>query len=252
MRLRMLALLRLGMLALLRLRMLARLRPGMLALLALLLFGATSVYGQGVILPQECHRCPPIPMPRPVPIPRVLNIKSVKITTKIDAQVATTKVEQVFENDTPYRLEGSYFFPIPESASISDFAIYDGDKRMAAEIVERARARQIYNEIVRRQIDPGLLEYAGKDLFQASVFPIEPRSTKKIELTYSQVLKNEGGTVSYRYELGSGRRIQPQPIREIAASVEIKDHGNPCIQPARLQHTGFRTINQDHTPSQGA
>ncbi len=66
-----------------------------------------------------------------------------------------------------------------------------------------------------------LLEYVGKDLFQASVFPIEPRSTKKIELTYSQVLKNEGGTVSYRYELGSGRRIQPQPIREIAASVEI-------------------------------
>lgn len=40
--------------------------------------------------------------------------------------------------------------------------IYDGDKRMAAEIVERAKARQIYNEIVRRQIDPGLLEYAGK------------------------------------------------------------------------------------------
>ncbi|HWN98481.1 MAG TPA: VWA domain-containing protein, partial [Blastocatellia bacterium] len=85
----------------------------------------------------------------------------------------------------------------------------------------KAKARQIYNEIVRRQIDPGLLEYAGKDLFQASVFPIEPRSTKKIELTYSQVLKNEGGTVSYRYELGSGRRIQPQPIGEIAASVEI-------------------------------
>jgi Ca-activated chloride channel family protein len=154
-------------------------------------------------------------------MPRVLNIKSVKITTKIDAQVATTKVEQVFENETPYRLEGSYFYPIPESASLSDFAIYDGDKRMSGEVMEKTKARQIYNEIVRRQIDPGLLEYVGKDLFQASVFPIEPRSTKKIELTYTQVLKNEGGTVSYRYELGSGRRIQQQPIREIAASVEV-------------------------------
>jgi Ca-activated chloride channel family protein len=154
-------------------------------------------------------------------MPRVLNVKSVKITTKIDAQVATTKVEQVFENDTPYRLEGSYFFPIPESATLSDFAIYDGDKRMSGEVMEKAKARQIYNEIVRRQIDPGLLEYVGKDLFQASVFPIEPRSTKKIELSYTQVLKNEGGTVSYRYELGSGRRIQQQPIKEIAASVEV-------------------------------
>lgn len=193
------------------------------ALCALLLFACSAAYGQGVIIPEECHRCPPLPrpIPRHVPIPRVLNIKSVKITTRIEAQVAITKVEQVFENDSPYRLEGAYFFPIPESASISDFAIYDGDKRMAAEIVEKDKARRIYNEIVRRQIDPGLLEYAGKDLFQASVFPIEPRSTKKIELTYSQVLKNEGGTVSYRYDLGSGRRIQPQPIKEIAASVEI-------------------------------
>jgi len=127
----------------------------------------------------------------------------------------------VFENDTPYRLEGSYFFPIPESASVSDFAIYDGDKRMSGEVMDRSKARQIYNEIVRRQIDPGLLEYVGKDLFQASVFPIEPRSTRKIELTYNQVLKNEGGVVSYRYDLGSGRRIIQQPVGEIAASVEI-------------------------------
>ena len=194
----------------------------MLALFAFTIFLCGAAYGQGVIIPQECHRCPPIPRPpRPVPMPRILNVKSVKITTKIDSQVATTKVEQVFENETPYRLEGSYFFPIPETASLSDFAIYDGDKRMSGEVMEKAKARQIYNEIVRRQIDPGLLEYVGKDLFQASVFPIEPRSTKKIELTYTQVLKNEGGTVSYRYELGSGRRIQQQPIREIAASIEI-------------------------------
>jgi len=192
-----------------------------LALLALFSCGGSAALAQGVIIPSECRRCPPLPVPMPRPLPRALNIKSVKITTRIDAQVATTKVEQVFENDSPYRLEGSYFFPIPESASLSDFAIYDGEKRMAAEIVEKDKARRIYNEIVRRQIDPGLLEYAGKDLFQASVFPIEPRSTKKIDLTYSQVLRNEGGTVAYRYELGSGRRIQTQPIREIAASVEI-------------------------------
>ncbi|HET8674940.1 MAG TPA: VIT domain-containing protein, partial [Blastocatellia bacterium] len=188
--------------------------------LMLVVFLSGVAYGQGVIIP-DCRPCPPRPIPRPHPIPRALKVKSVKITTKIDAQVATTKVEQVFENDTPYRLEGSYFFPIPESASITDFAIFDGDKRMAAEVMERTKARQIYNEIVRKMIDPGLLEYAGKDLFQANVFPIEPRTTRKIELSYTQVLKNEAGTVSYRYELGSGRRILPQPIGQIAASIEI-------------------------------
>ncbi len=188
--------------------------------LLLVVFLSGIAYGQGVIIP-DCRQCPPRPIPRPLPLPRALKVKSVKITTKIDSQVATTKVEQVFENDTPHRLEGSFFFPIPESASITDFAIFDGDKRMAAEVMERAKARQIYNEIVRKMIDPGLLEYAGKDLFQANVFPIEPRSTRKIELTYSQVLKNEAGTVSYRYELGAGRRILTQPIGQISASIEI-------------------------------
>ena len=53
----------------------------------------------------------------------------------------------------------------------------------------REEARRIYDEIVRRQRDPGLLEYAGRDLFQASIFPIPPHSDKKLELTYTQVLK---------------------------------------------------------------
>jgi len=187
-----------------------------------MLLAPAAALGQGVIVPEPCRRCPPIPpIPRPIPLPRVLKIKSVKLTTRIDSQVSTTKVEQVFENDTPYLLQGSYFFPIPESASISDFAIYDGDKRMSGEVVERARARQIYNEIVRKRIDPGLLEYAGKDLFEADVFPIEPKSTKRIDLTYTQVLKAEGGTVSYRYPLASGRDMLPQPIMQIDASVDL-------------------------------
>src|ERR1700759_837319 len=113
----------------------------LLAVFAFVLFMSSAAFGQGVIIPDQCHRCPPQPQPLPQPLPRSLSVKSVKITIKIDAQVATTKIEQVFENDSPYRLEGAYFFPIPESASLSDFAIYDGDKRMAAEMVEKVRAR---------------------------------------------------------------------------------------------------------------
>ncbi|MGH9824715.1 MAG: VIT domain-containing protein, partial [Blastocatellia bacterium] len=182
---------------------------------------SVTALGQGVILPQPCRRCPPVPMPRPYPMPRVLRVKSIKITTKIDSQVATTKVEQVFFNDSAYTLEGTYFFPIPESAAVSDFAIYNGDKRMGGEVVEKAKARQIYNDIVRKMRDPGLLEYSGKNLIEADVYPIPPMSDKRIEVTYSQVLKAEGGTISYRYPLGTGRNVLPQPAERIAGSVEV-------------------------------
>ena len=160
-------------------------------------FAAISANAQGVIIPIICdvRPCPP-PRPRPprpVPVPNALPVKSINIDTKIQGQVATTHIEQVFRNDTPYTLEGTYFFPIPEDASISEFAIWENGKKLVGEVRTREEARRIYNEIVRRQRDPGLLEYAGKNLFQASIFPIPPNSDKKLEMTYSQVFESRIG-----------------------------------------------------------
>src|SRR5262245_13289345 len=151
-----------------------------------------AAQAQGIIIPRPCPR-PEFRCPPPMEIPqRPLTVKSIRLTTKITDHVAVTQVEQVFENDTPYLLEGVYFFSRAENASMTEFARLDGDKRLVGEARHRDEARRIYNDIVRSRRDPALLEYAGKNLFQASVFPIQPHSDKKIELTYSQVLGNEG------------------------------------------------------------
>src|SRR5918994_215212 len=185
---------------------------------AFLLFIAVNTAAQGVIVPGPCQRCPER---RPaISLPRSLPVKSIKIDTRITSQVATTHVEQVFRNDTNATLEGIYFFPIPEQASITEFAIWEGDRRLVGEVRSREEARRIYDEIVRRQRDPGLLEYAGKDLFQASIFPILPHSDKKLEITYTQVARAEGGTVSYRYPLGVGRQLTQ--IDSVAGRVEVE------------------------------
>jgi Ca-activated chloride channel family protein len=192
----------------------------------LIFFAAISpANAQGVIIPIVCDRpprCipPPRPLPRPIILPQQLPVKSIKLDTKINNQVATTHVEQIFRNDTDATLEGTYFFPIPESASISEFAIWENDKRLVGEVRTREEARRIYESIVRRQRDPGLLEYAGKDLFQATVFPIPPRSDKKLEIVYTQVLKAENETVAYRYPLGVGKN--PVPIGTISGKIEIE------------------------------
>ncbi len=176
------------------------------AALFVMMFVAVIAQGQGIILPRPCER----PIPRCAPPPQVpqqpLKIKSIKFTTKITDQVAVTHVEQVFENDTPFVLEGVYFFPLPDNVSITEFVMWDGNNRLVGEVRSRDEARRIYDSIVRSRRDPALLEYAGKNLFQASIFPIQPNSDKKIELTYSQILTAESGTVAYRYPLGTGWR----------------------------------------------
>jgi Ca-activated chloride channel homolog len=185
-----------------------------LGLIVFALLSCFSAAAQGVIVPIVCdlRPCRP-PRPIPQPLPNVLPVKSIKIDTRINGQVATTHLEQIFRNDTPYTLEGAYFFPIPETASIVEFAIWENGRKLVGEVRTREEARRIYEEIVRRQRDPGLLEYVGKNLFQASIFPIPPNSDKKLEMTYTQVLKAEAGTVSYRYPLGTGQRAWIEPNR---------------------------------------
>ena len=188
----------------------------MFMIAGLMSVAVASGNAQGVIVPRPCERCP-----RPIQaLPRTLPIKSIKIDTKIAGQIATTHIEQIFHNDTDAVLEGTYFFPVPETASVSEFAIWEGDRKLVGEVRSREEARRIYDEIVRRQRDPGLLEYAGKNLFQASIFPIPARSDKKLELTYTQVLQAESGTVAYRYPLGTGRNLMS--IDTVSGSVEIE------------------------------
>jgi len=191
-----------------------------LSAIVILFVTALTASAQGVIVPGPCERCPRPERPVQITLPRSLPIKSIKIDTKIASQVATTHVEQIFRNDTDATLEGTYLFPIPESASIVEFAIWDGERRLVGEVRSREEARRIYDEIVRRQRDPGLLEYAGKDLFQASIFPIPPHSDKKLELTYTQILRAESGTVSYLYPLGTGRQVTQ--IGSVSGRIELE------------------------------
>ena len=209
--------------------------------LVVVLFVLTSAaalsQAQGIIVPGPCQRCPDIP--RPMNLPRSLPIKSIKIDAKINSQLATTHVEQVFRNDTNVTLEGTYLFPIPETASIVEFAIWDGERRLVGEVRSREEARRIYDEIVRRQRDPGLLEYAGKDLFQASIFPIPAHSDKKLELTYTQVARADSGTVAYRYPLGTGRQMTD--IGSVAGRVELQSK-----DPLRNVYSPTHVIDVKH------
>jgi len=207
---------------------------------------AITTVGQGIIIPIVCDVRPCRPIPRPLPFPNVLPVKSIQIDTKINGQVATTHVEQIFSNNTQFTLEGTYFFPIPDSASIVEFAIWENGKRLSGEVRTREEARRIYDEIVRRQRDPGLLEYAGKDLFQASIFPITPNSDKKLELTYTQVLRAESGTVSYRYPLGTGRNVYQPNLSDLGIARLPQKFGTVS---GRIEIIGKEALRNIYSPS---
>ena len=142
----------------------------------------------------------PVPPPHVETVPD-LAVKYHRVKVTIEDQVAKTSIDQVFLNDSPYELEGTYIFPLPDEAAISDFAMFVDGQRLSGRILDREEARRIYESIVRRRRDPALLEYIGRNAFQASIYPIPAHGEKRVQLAYSQVLRAERGLIYYVYPL---------------------------------------------------
>jgi Ca-activated chloride channel family protein len=150
-----------------------------------------------------------------------LEVTSHHVDVKIDGQVAVTSIDQEFYNPNDQRLEGIYMFPVPKGAHIDKFSMEIGGKIVDAELLPADKARQIYEDIVRRMRDPALLEYAGRDLFKVRIFPIEPRSRKPIKISYTELLRSDAATVTYLYPL-STEKFSAQPIKSLSIKVEVK------------------------------
>jgi Ca-activated chloride channel family protein len=178
-----------------------------LPIVALLLVAA-PVQARGLLIPKE-KAVPPLAM---------LN-HQVSIT--IDDQVAVTKVEQTFRNHTDRPLEATYIFPVPKGASIRKFTMWVDGKEIPGELVEAAKARQIYTSIVQRTLDPGLLEYMGNNLLRMKIFPVPPRGDQKITLSYTSVATSEDGLIEYVYPLKTDGKAA-QTLEKFAINVDLK------------------------------
>lgn len=143
-----------------------------------------------------------------------------RVKVEIRDQIARTTIEESFVNHTGSRLEGIFHFPLPQDASISGFGMWINGELIEADVVEKQRAREIYETILREKRDPGLLEWTGGNIFKARVFPIEAHSEKRIRIVYTQVLPLRANRYRYSYGLRS-EMLQKTPLRELSLEVLI-------------------------------
>jgi Ca-activated chloride channel family protein len=162
-----------------------------------------------------------VPNPRPGESIPPLTVKSHRVTVEIIDQVARTSVDQVFVNNFDRDIEGTYLFPVPEGASVNEFAMFVGGERVRGEMLDSRQARRLYEDIVRRMRDPGLLEYVGRNTFRARVYPIPARGEKRIQISYTEVLRSESGLVKYFYPLNT-ERFSRDPLGSVSVSARIE------------------------------
>jgi len=157
----------------------------------LLLLAVTDARAAGLLVPRDGS----------TPI----GVKSHRVTAVVEDGLAKTTLRQTFVNHHPRALEAIYVFPIPENASLVDVAMEVGGQRLEGLLVERRRARKIYDDIVREKRDPALVEQIGRSTFRLSVFPVLPKVETIVELTWIERVPLSQGVFRYVYPLALTR-----------------------------------------------
>ncbi len=154
--------------------------------------GAGSADAIGLLIPSD----PELPP---------LAVKSHRVTIDVTDRAAVTRVEQEFINHTDRQLEATFVFAVPPGATVSDFALWINGVKTPGTVMEKEKARAIYEGIVRRAQDPGLIEYMDGTLFQARIFPVPARGTQKVEISFASVMEQTGNMRHLIYPLKTGR-----------------------------------------------
>ncbi len=163
----------------------------------------------------------PPPHPRPPRPVTPLAIRYHRVSVTVRDQAVEVNIDQSFYNPNPMELEGEYIFPLPPDASISKFSLYIEGKETEGELLDKEKAARIYEEIVRRMKDPALLEYMGRNMFRARVYPLPAHGERRVKLSYEQVLTLEEGMLELVYPLDT-ERFSSEPLRDVSVHVDLK------------------------------
>ncbi len=168
-----------------------------------------------------------------------LPLRALKVDVYVENQVARVALDQTFFNPHPEQLEGVYHLSLPPDAAISRQAMYVNGRLMESAMVERKRAREIYDDIVYRRRDPALMEWMAGNVYKVRIFPLPARTEKRIVFEYTQALSRLYD--DYRIEVPMPEA--DGPARSV--DVHVRLAGCARCQVVSPSHTITTAVNGD-------
>ncbi len=210
-------------------------RRSFISIAAILLFLApVAAWAQGLLvvvdpnehvrLPRPMMIWPPrYPTPQPAPPPMSYKIKELDVHARLVDQVAQVQVSQTFVNSGSQPLEVSFVFPLPYDGAVERMTLLIDGREYPARLLDAREARRMYEEIVRKNRDPALLEWMGTGLFRTSVFPVPPGGSRTVSLRYSQLCRAEQGLTDFLFPLSTAKYTSAA-IEKVSIHATIESH----------------------------
>ena len=131
-------------------------------------------------------------------------IKTHSVEVTLNNGFAQTVVDQVFGNAAGSDFEACYSFPVPKSASLSELSLWIDGKEVLGEVVEKKRARAIYEQQVQQGKQTALAEKDDFKTFDIRVGRVKAGQDTRVRLVYYQPLEIDLNVGRYVYPLAEG------------------------------------------------
>jgi tetratricopeptide (TPR) repeat protein len=138
---------------------------------------------------------------------RDLKLEKLDIDIKIVGQIATTTLDMTFYNDENKVIEGELNFPLADGQTISRYALQIGKVLREGVVVEKEKGRKVFESIVRRRVDPGLIEKTKGNNFKTRIYPIPARGSRRVVIAYEHELKAVNKGLRYTLPLSYQQAI---------------------------------------------
>lgn len=209
-----------------------------MAALGALLFPALAA-AQGLLVVTDSEQSVRLPRPiiiyppphhhhvivRPEPQPATYKIQELEINARVLDQVAQVQVSQSFVNTGSRQLEVSFIFPLPYDGAVDQMTLMVDGKEYPAKLLKAEEARRLYEDIVRKNKDPALLEWMGTGLFKTSVFPVPPGQKRTVTMRYSQLLRKQEGLTDFLFPLSTAKYTS-QAVEKVDFRVTIESEAD--------------------------
>ncbi|MFT5890933.1 MAG: hypothetical protein ACI9Y7_001032 [Dokdonia sp.] len=180
-----------------------------------------------------------------IPVVRVddkpLGLSSLNIEVTVTGNIATTTYDMLFYNPTNSVLEGQLDFPLGDGFSVSRFALDINGKLREAVVVDKELGRIAFEAVVRRRVDPALLEKGTGNNYKARIYPIPAKGYKRIVLGYEQELKLVDGKHYYDIPLAFQNELENFDLAMTVFDQKTK----PIIEKGAINGLGFTPWQQN-------
>lgn len=162
-----------------------------------------------------------------------IRMTNLSVNVEVRGKIAVTTYDMIFENSCNRVMEGELEFPLGDGQTVSRYALDVNGKMRDGVVVDKSKARRTFESIVRKGVDPGLVEKTKGNNFKTRIYPLQKGSPRHVIIGYEQEIKSCDGVEYYNLPLFSEDQLS-----QFSLNVDfVKPATMPKIQTSLLNVT---------------